>query len=56
MGAYATREDEVGELLRRKLFVNLHTVVRQGLRSGVAELLAQGGGGARGVLEEVETA
>jgi len=56
MGAYATREDEVDELLRRKVFVNLHTVVRQGLRAGVAELLAQGGGGARGVLEEVETA
>src|SRR5207245_1376460 len=37
MGAYATREDEVDELLRRKLFVNLHTLVRQGLRAGVAE-------------------
>lgn len=35
MGAYATREDQVDELLRRKVFVNLHTVVRQGLRAGV---------------------
>ncbi|HEY4137107.1 MAG TPA: TM0106 family RecB-like putative nuclease, partial [Casimicrobiaceae bacterium] len=35
MGTYATREDEVDELLRRGVFVNLHTVVRQGLRAGV---------------------
>ncbi len=35
MGAYATREDAVDELLRRKVFVNLYTVVRQGLRAGV---------------------
>ena len=35
MGAYATREAEVDELLRRGVFVNLHTVVRQGLRAGV---------------------
>jgi uncharacterized protein len=35
MGAYATKEDAVDELLRRKVFVNLHTVVRQGLRAGV---------------------
>ena len=35
MGTYATREDEVDELLRRRVFVNLHTVVRQGLRAGV---------------------
>src|SRR5438132_7669200 len=35
MGAYATREDAVDELLRRKVFVNLHTAVRQGLRAGV---------------------
>ena len=35
MGTYATREDAVDELLRRKVFVNLHTVVRQGLRAGV---------------------
>src|SRR5256884_3767553 len=35
MGAYATREDAVDELLRRKGFVNLHTGARQGLRGGV---------------------
>ena len=35
MGTYATREDEVDDLLRRGVFVNLHTVVRQGLRAGV---------------------
>jgi uncharacterized protein len=35
MGLYATREDAVDELLRRKIFVNLHTAVRQGLRAGV---------------------
>ena len=35
MGTYATREDEVDELLRRNVFVDLHTVVRQGLRAGV---------------------
>ena len=35
MGVYATREDAVDELLRHEIFVNLHTVVRQGLRAGV---------------------
>ncbi|HLJ61888.1 MAG TPA: TM0106 family RecB-like putative nuclease [bacterium] len=35
MGLYATREDEVDRLLRRKVFVDLLTVVRQGLRAGV---------------------
>ena len=35
MGAFATREDAVDKLLRRKVFVDLHTVVRQGLRAGV---------------------
>jgi uncharacterized protein len=35
MGTYATCEDAVDQLLRRKVFVNLHTVVRQGLRAGV---------------------
>ena len=35
MGIYATREDAVDDLLRRKVFVNLHTAVRQGLRAGV---------------------
>jgi RecB family nuclease, putative, TM0106 family len=35
MGIYATRENEVDQLLRTHIFVNLHTVVRQGLRAGV---------------------
>jgi uncharacterized protein len=35
MGAYATREEEVDDLLRRKVFVDLYTVVRQGVRAGV---------------------
>src|SRR5436309_93694 len=35
MGVYATREDAVDELLRREVFVDLHGVVRQGLRAGV---------------------
>src|SRR6267378_3451370 len=35
MGVYATREDQVDDLLRREVLVNLHTVVRQGLRAGV---------------------
>jgi uncharacterized protein len=35
MGIYATRENEVDQLLRGNVFVNLHTVVRQGLRAGV---------------------
>jgi predicted RecB family nuclease len=35
MGVYATREDQVDDLLRHEVFVNLHTVVRQGLRAGV---------------------
>jgi predicted RecB family nuclease len=36
MGVYATREDAVDEFLRRGLFVDLHGVVRQGLRAGVS--------------------
>jgi uncharacterized protein len=35
MGVYATREDAVDELLRREVFVDLHSLVRQGLRAGV---------------------
>jgi predicted RecB family nuclease len=35
MGVYATREDAVDELLRREVLVDLHGVVRQGLRAGV---------------------
>src|SRR5438876_703801 len=39
MGVYATREDAVDDLLRREVFVDLHTVVRQGLRAGVVVVL-----------------
>ena len=35
MGVYATREDAIDALLRREVFVDLHSVVRQGLRAGV---------------------
>jgi predicted RecB family nuclease len=35
MGVYATREDAMDELLRREIFCDLHSVVRQGLRAGV---------------------
>jgi predicted RecB family nuclease len=35
MGRYATREEEVDRLLRGQRFVDLHGVVRQGLRVGV---------------------
>jgi predicted RecB family nuclease len=35
MGEYGTRESQVDDLLRRKIFINLHTVVRQALRAGV---------------------
>ena len=32
MGRYGTREDEIDDLLRREVFVDLFTVVRQGIR------------------------
>lgn len=35
MGRYATREDELDQLLRGKVLVDLLTVVRQGVRAGV---------------------
>ena len=35
MGRHATREDEVDQMLRASLFVDLHRVVRGGLRAGV---------------------
>lgn len=35
MGRYATREEELDQILRAKLLVDLLTVVRQGLRAGV---------------------
>jgi len=34
MGRYATREREVDDLLRNQVFVDLYTVVRQGLIVG----------------------
>ena len=41
-GKYATREEEVDDLLRGDVFVDLYTVVRQGLVDRDAELLAEG--------------
>ena len=35
MGRFATREDEVDDLFRLGVFVDLYRVVRQGLRAGV---------------------
>ena len=35
MGEHATRESQVDDLLRRKTFVDLHTMLRQALRAGV---------------------
>ena len=35
MGRYATREEEVDRMLRADLFVNLHRVVRDGIRASV---------------------
>jgi predicted RecB family nuclease len=37
MGKYATREEEIDSMLRAGLFVDLHTVFKQGLRAGVEE-------------------
>lgn len=37
MGRYATREDEVDRMLRAGLLVDLHTVVKQGVRASVEE-------------------
>ncbi len=42
MGTHATREDEIDELLRGEVFVDLLQVVRQALRAGVAVVLAEG--------------
>jgi len=36
MGVYATREEAVDDLLRHEVFVDLFSVVRQGLRAGVS--------------------
>ena len=35
MGRFATREDEVDDLFRRGVFVDLYRIVRQGVRAGV---------------------
>lgn len=35
MGKYATREDEIDRLLRGKVFVDLHTVLKHAVRAGV---------------------
>ena len=35
MGRYATREDEVDQMLRAGLFVDLHRVTRESLRAGI---------------------
>jgi hypothetical protein len=37
MGRYATREDEIDRMLRAKLFVDLHTTIKQAVRAGVEE-------------------
>jgi predicted RecB family nuclease len=37
MGKYATREEEIDSMLRAGLFVDLHTVFKQGLRASVEE-------------------
>jgi predicted RecB family nuclease len=34
---YATREDEVDRLLRGEVFVNLHTILKQGIRASVEQ-------------------
>jgi uncharacterized protein len=35
MGRYATREEELDQMLRAKLFVDLYQIVRHGIRAGV---------------------
>ena len=46
MGRYGTREDEIDDLLRRGVFVDLLAVVRNGIRTSRPGLRAEG---ARGV-------
>ena len=43
MSEHATREDELDDLLRREVFVDLYQVVRQSIRISHAELLDQEG-------------
>ena len=42
MGRFATREDEVDDLFRRGVFVDLYRVVRQGVRAGVESYRSSG--------------
>jgi predicted RecB family nuclease len=37
MGKYATREDEIDRMLRARLFVDLHTILKQAIRASVEE-------------------
>ena len=37
MGRYATREDEIDRILRARLLVDLHTILRQAIRASVEE-------------------
>jgi uncharacterized protein len=37
MGRYATREDEIDRILRARLIVDLHTILRQAVRASVEE-------------------
>ena len=46
MGRFATHEDEVDDLFRLGVFVDLYRVVRQGLRAGVESYSHQAAGAA----------
>jgi predicted RecB family nuclease len=37
MGRYATREDEIDQMLRAGLFIDLHTVLKRAVRAGVEQ-------------------
>ncbi|HYY29183.1 MAG TPA: TM0106 family RecB-like putative nuclease, partial [Chthoniobacterales bacterium] len=37
MGRYATREDEIDRMLRAKIFIDLHTVLKRSIRAGVEQ-------------------
>jgi hypothetical protein len=37
MGRYATREDEIDRMLRGRLFIDLHTVLKRAVRAGVEQ-------------------
>ena len=37
MGRYASREDEIDRMLRARLFVDLHAIVKRSIRAGVEE-------------------